>query len=172
MVGQSPSHIRDHIELVAKHEQEFLERRSMAERAGDCIGTWVGSFTFVILHACWFAGWLLVNTFRVGRIPHFDPHPFPILELCVALEAIFLASFILMRQQRMSRRADERDHLILQILLLTEKEVTAALGMEREIARKLGLTKVANDREVRELSQHTSIDEMAQHLQEQLSVEE
>jgi hypothetical protein len=34
-----------------------------------------------------------------------------------------------MRQSRMSRRAEERDHLMLQLLLLTEKELTAVLGM-------------------------------------------
>lgn len=69
------------------------------------------------------------------------------------------------------RRADERDHLILQILLLVEKEVTASLGMEREVARKLGLTKVANDADVKELSQHTSIEEVTETLKEQLLVE-
>src|SRR6202040_2031757 len=59
--------------------------------------------------------------------------PFPLLGTLVALEAILLASIILMRQSRMSRRAEERDHLMLQVLLLTEKEITAVLGMNRKI---------------------------------------
>jgi len=42
----------------------------------------------------------------------------------VALEAILLASFILMRQVRIWRRSEEREHLMLQILLLSEKELT------------------------------------------------
>lgn len=43
-------------------------------------------------------------------------------------EAILLASFILMPQTRMSHRAEQRDHLMLKILLLTEREITANSG--------------------------------------------
>jgi uncharacterized membrane protein len=168
---QTPSHVQDHIDLVARHEQDFLERRSLSEKIGDAVGVWVGSLTFVLVHVLCFAAWILLNTAHVGSIRHFDPFPFPLLDLGVALEAILLASFIVMRQQRMGRRSDERDHLILQILLLTEKEVTAALGMERQIARKLGVPRAANDEEVKELSQHTSIEEVAEGLKESLTAE-
>ena len=130
------------------------------------VGVSIGSLTFVLMHAFGFAAWLLLNTLHIAPIPHFDPYPFPLLDLLVALEAIFLASFIVMRQQRLARRSDERDHLILQILLLTEKEVTAALGMDREIARKLGLGRLADEEEVEELSQQTSIEEVAEGLKE------
>ena len=51
-----------------------------------------------------------------------------------------------MRQSRLSRRADEREHLMLQILLLTEKEVTAVISM----AHSLNLVVVAEGVETRE----------------------
>jgi uncharacterized membrane protein len=164
------SHLRDHIELIAKHEQEFLERRTRSERLGDSLGSFIGSLTFVAIHACLFSAWLVFNIFPLG-IPHFDQFPFPLLDLVVALEAIFLASFIVMRQSRTSRRSDERDHLILQILMLTEREITAVLGVERQLAAKMGLKDVARDTEIEQLSQETSIDEMAQTLQEHLTEE-
>lgn len=88
--------------------------------------------------------------------------------MCVSLEAILVASFILMRQARLARRADERDHLMLQILLLTEKEVTAVLQMNREIASKVGLSSIARDKEIAELGLKTSIDEVAQTIHESL----
>ncbi len=163
---QPSPHVQDHIELVARHEQDFLSRRTFSERVGDFIGTSIGSLSFVLVHAAGFTSWLLINTLHIAGIRHFDPFPFPLLDLCVALEAIFLASFIVMRQQRLARRSDERDHLILQILMLTEKEVTAALGMEREIARRLGLARLADEEEVEELSQQTSIEEVAEGLKE------
>ncbi len=165
---QTPSHIRDHIDLIVRHEQEFLERRTFSERLGDSIGAWVGSLTFVVVHLLWFAGWVLVNSVHVGHIRQFDPFPYNLLDTLVAMEAIFLASFILMRQQRLGRRSDERDHLILQILLLTEKEITVSLGVQREIARKIGLSRIADNEEVRELSQHTSIEAVAENLAESL----
>ena len=82
----------------------------------------------------------------------------------VAVEAIILASFILMRQARMGRRGDERDHLMLQILMLTEKEITAVLSVDRQIAKQVGLEKIANSPELKELSQHTSINDVAQTI--------
>ena len=163
---QPSSHVQDHIDIVARHEQDFLSRRSGSERLGDFVGSSIGSLTFVLLHALALAAWLLLNTAHIAHIQHFDPRPFPLLDLCVSIEAIFLASFIVMRQQRLARRSDERDHLILQILMLTEKEVTAALGMEREIARKLGLARLADREEVEALSRDTSIEEVAEGLKE------
>ena len=76
-----------------------------------------------------------------------------------------------MRQTRMSRRADERDHLMLQILLLSEKETTAVLTINREIAARMGLQRMAGDKEIEQLSRHTSIDDVAQTIKESLTSE-
>jgi uncharacterized membrane protein len=168
---QPSSHLRDHIEIVAKHEQEFLRQRTFSERIGDSLGAFIGSLTFVITQLCGFTAWVLINTLAIGRLPHFDPFPFPLLDAILALEAILLATFIVMRQSRISRRAEEREHLILQMLLLTEKEITAVLGLDRQIAERVGLTEVAADNEIEQLSQDTSIDEVAQRLKEQLGNE-
>ena len=132
------SHLHDHIQIIAKHEQEFLQRRTRSEKLGDSLGIFIGSLGFVSIHVCWFTAWVSINVFSLG-VSHFDPYPFSLLNTIVALEAVFLASFIVMRQSRMSRRSDERDHLILQILMLTEKEITAALGIERQIAARMGI---------------------------------
>jgi uncharacterized membrane protein len=165
---ESLQHLQDHVQIIAKHEQEFLQRRTQSERLGDSLGAFIGSLTFVVIHMAWFAVWLLVNTLQLG-LPHFDPFPFSLLNSVVAMEAIFLASFILMRQARMSRRSDERDHLILQILMLTEKEITASLGLERQIAARMGMHDVTRDAGIEQLSQATSIDEVAQEVQEHLA---
>jgi uncharacterized membrane protein len=107
----------------------------------------------------------------LAQIPHFDPMPFSLLGTIVAMEAILLASLILMRQSRLARRADEREHLMLQILLLTEKEVTAVISMNQQIATKLGLSDLKNSREIEALGRNTSIDEVAQDIQRSLSEE-
>ena len=160
------SHIQDHVELIAKHEQEFLSRRTRAERISDDIAAFVGSLRFVSAHLCLFGVWLLLNT--LPETHHFDPRPFSLLQTCVALESILISSFILIRQGRLGRRSDERDHLMLQILLLTEKEITSVLGMDRHIANEMGLNKEANTPEVRELSKETSIEHVAQTIKESL----
>jgi len=162
----SQSHIQEQIELIARHEQEFLEQRTPAERVIDSIASFIGSLPFVVAHLCIFAAWSVINLLPHAR--HFDPKPFGLLQTCVAMEAILVASFILMRQARLGRRSDERDHMMLQILLLTEKELTALLGMDRQIASEMGLSKAANNPEVQDLSQETSIDDLAQTIKENL----
>jgi uncharacterized membrane protein len=164
-----PNHVQEHIDTIAKHEQEFLERRSRAERLGDLTAAIVGNLGFVAAHVCLFVLWVLVNTLQLPRIPHFDPVPFSLLGTIVAIEAILLASLILMRQARLARRADEREHLMLQILLLTEKEVTAMISMNQQIAIKVGLRDMENSKEIEQLGRNTSIDEVARDIQRSLS---
>ena len=159
-------HIQDQIEVIARHEEEFLARRTGWERTTDAIAGFIGSAGFIAAHLALYAGWILWNL--LPRVHHFDARPFGLLQTCVACEAILIASFILMRQTRLGRRSDERDHLMLQVLLLTEKEITAVLGMDRKIATEMGLTQAANDPEVRELSKKTYIDEVAQTIKENL----
>ena len=166
---QVPNHVQEHIDTIAKHEHEFLARRSPAERLGDLTAAVVGNLGFVAAHILLFIFWILVNTLHLAQIPHFDPMPFSLLATLVAMEAILLASLILMRQSRLARRADEREHLVLQILLLTEKEVTAVISMNQQIATKVGLSNMENSKEFEQLGQNTSIDEVAQDIQRSLS---
>jgi uncharacterized membrane protein len=85
------------------------------------------------------------------------------------MEAILLASLIFMRQVRLARRPDEREHLMLQILLLTEKEETAVISMNQQIATKVGLRDMENSKEIEQLGRNTSIDDVAQDIQRSLS---
>jgi uncharacterized membrane protein len=165
----SVSHVQEHIELIAKHEMEFLAQRTRAERFADGVAAFIGSLQFVAVNLLVFATWILMNT--VLPVHHFDPRPFALLQTCVAMESILVVSFILIRQGRLGRRSDERDHLMLQIMLLTEKEVTAVLGMDRKIAEQMGLGREANKEAVLELSKEISIDEMAQTIKENITDE-
>lgn len=166
---QVMSQVQEHIDTIAKHEQEFLSRRSPAERLGDLTAAVVGNLGYVAAHLLLFSFWILANTLHVGQIPHFDPVPFSLLQTILAMEAILLASLILMRQSRLARRADEREHLVLQILLLTEKEVTAVISMNQQIAAKVGLRQMENSEEIEQLGQKTSIDDVALDIQRSLA---
>jgi uncharacterized membrane protein len=166
---ESSNPVHGNVETILRHEQEFLAHRSHAERLGDSTAAVVGSLGFVACQLLFVAGWILVNASHFFAVRHFDPVPFSLLSACLALEGILLASFILMRQARLGRRSDEREHLMLQILMLTEKEVTAVIGMNRQIAVKLGLRDVGADRDIQQLGEDTSIDEVAESIQQNLS---
>ena len=91
--------------------------------------------TFVWVHVVWFGVWIAYNV--AHGFSHFDPYPFQLMTLVVSLEAIFLSTFILISQNRQSRLAERRNHLDLQINLLSEQENTKMLMMLESIMHHL-----------------------------------
>lgn len=161
-------HAEAHIDSIVRQEEEALERRSNSERLADSVGVFAGSLPFVVLHSGLVIAWLLVNSGQISGVRPFDPWPFSLLGVIVAIEAVILSSFILMRQNRMMRRGERRDHLNLQVDLLAEKEITTLLQMVRAICGHMGLQSIVADKDIRELSQNTSIESLSQTLEDRL----
>jgi uncharacterized membrane protein len=164
-------YLHQHIALIARHEQEFLAQRTGSEVLGDRMASFIGSLTFIAANLIVCVVWVVWNVLPSRLLQRFDSFPFPLLNVLLALEAILVASFILMRQSRISRRAEERDHLMLQMLLLTEREITALVGVERVKAQELGIAEIGESQELREMSQQTPVDEVAQVIKESLPIE-
>lgn len=131
--------LQQNVQAIAGLEAEAKRRRTLSHRAGDRIAKFAGTMPFVLLHGLWFTVWIAVNAGGWERVRPFDPYPFTFLTFCVSLEAIILSSFVLMSQNRMSREADDRAQLDLQINLLTEQESTAALQLLERICAHLGV---------------------------------
>lgn len=159
------------IAKVAKLEEQFLEERTTVQRIGDAIGTFVGNMTFVVIHIIVFVAWFVVNSRVVPNFPIFDPYPFILLSMVVSIEGVLLATFVLMKQNRESKRAEHRQQLTLQIDLLAEQEATKTLQMLRSICTHLGIEDAGNDAETKILSTHTAVDELAKELKKNLPPE-
>jgi uncharacterized membrane protein len=86
----------------------------------------------------------------------------------VSLEAIFLSVFVLMSQNRMTRMADHRAHLDLQIDLLAERELTMLLRMLRALCRKHGVDAKEFEDELREMLEDTDVNALATDLETKL----
>lgn len=156
------------IEAIAKLEEEFLKKRTFWHRVADAIANFTGSMAFVLIHIAGFFIWFMINTGMFPAIRSFDPYPFTLLATIVACEAVLLSTFVLMKQNRMSARSEQRDHLHLQIALLTEKELTKVLQAQRGMSEHLGLREIAEDEEARELSEDTVVDSLARELKSKL----
>ena len=167
-MSQNSRQSESHINSIVRQEEEALEQRSSSERLADAIGGFAGSLPFIAVHLVFLLAWLLVNDGEIPWARPFDPYPFSLLGVIVAVEAVILSSFILMRQNRMMRRGERRDHLNLQVDLLAEKEITKVLQMVRAICGHLGLQDIMADAEIRELSQNTSIESLSQTLKDRL----
>ena len=121
------------------------------ERIVHAITRFVGSMVFVYVHLVIFGLWILANVRQLPGIPHFDPS-LAYLAMTASLEAIFLATFVLITQNRMSAAADKRADLDVQMTLLVEHELTRLMAIVSAIAQKLRVT-TSVDSEVEELKQ-------------------
>jgi uncharacterized membrane protein len=152
------------IETIVRLEEEAERGGSFAEHMSETIGRFVGTLSFVVVQVAFVVVWIAVNAWR----DNFDPYPFPFLGGLLAFEAVTLTAFVLIRQNRMSLRADRRNHLALQITLLSEQEATKIIQMLERMSRQLGMEHQVTDRESRELSGDTSIDGIARDLQTEM----
>lgn len=159
-----PPSAESNINAVVRLEERALKERTTSDRIADAIANFVGSIPFVVIHVIWFGIWALLN----GGLMKFDPYPFPLLCMLVSLEGVLLSTFVLIKQNRMSQRADHRSHLDLQINLLSEKEITKVLQLQRLICERLGINEVRQDPEVAELTEVTAVDNLAQTLDERM----
>ena len=89
--------------------------------------------------------------------------------MVVSIEAIFLSTFVLMKQNRMSRRTDQRGLPDLQINLLAEREMTTVLQLLRHISAHLGVRGSAEH--IEDFSPETSVAALAQQISENLQNE-
>jgi uncharacterized membrane protein len=115
---------------------QAAQRRTLQEHLADAITSVSGHMLFVYLHILWFGSWIVINA-GWRRFPAFDPFPYGLLTMIVSLEAIFLSTFVLISQNRLSDEAERRADLDLHIGLLTEHEVTRVLQMLDAIQGKL-----------------------------------
>ncbi len=133
------SHVMMHnIGTIISIRQQSAHQRGLQERIADVVTEFSGRMLFVYIHIIWFSIWVLLNTGRFGVRP-FDPFPYGLLTMIVSLEAIFLSTFVLISQNRLSAEYERRADLDLQMDLLTEHELTRALLMLDMIQDKLGI---------------------------------
>ncbi len=156
------------IRVIAELEQRALHHRSAADRLSDTVVRVTGSGQFAAANLALFVAWILANTFGYRGMKPFDPYPFNLLTLVVSLEAIFLAVFVLMSQNRMTRAADKRAHLDLQVDLLAEQELTSILQMLHAVCAKLQVNVPISDERMHQLLHETDVNKLASALESRL----
>lgn len=83
-----------------------------------------------------FGFWIVANLHWLPGIPAWD-QSFVVLAMIASVEAIFLSTFVLISQNRMTAAADKRADLDLQISLLAEHELTEVARLLTQVAERL-----------------------------------
>jgi uncharacterized membrane protein len=151
------------IESILKLEEKDEQELSAFHRVSHAVGWFVGTIYFVLFQCVFVLSWIALNTSVIGNDNAFDPPPFPLLSTVLALEAVLLTSFVLIRQNAIDLRSERRNHLDLQINLLAEKEATSILKILREIADHLEID-VSADAGHEELAKDTAVESIARDL--------
>lgn len=134
-------------------EAKSLRSRSLLTQISDDLTEVCGSTPFLIFHIIFFAVWIILNLGIIPGAVAFDPFPFGLLTMIVSLEAIFLAIFILVSQNRSSLVSTLREEVHLRVNLIAEEEITKALEVLAEIRKEVGIKKP--DPELEEMLQRT-----------------
>ncbi len=161
--------VEQNIGTLLEVRQEFERRKGIQDRVADAITSFSGSMRFVYLHALWFGVWIVLNLGILGIKP-FDPFPFGLLTMIVSLEAIFLSTFILVSQNRMSLVSDRRADLDVQINLLAEHEITRLLTLVHAIAKHLDVECIDSDME--ELEQDVAPADVLKEMEQREQAEQ
>jgi uncharacterized membrane protein len=155
--------VERNIEALVAHRQEEEGSRGVGERIADGVTRFTGNLFFVSVHLIILTLWLLINVGWLPRFPRFDPS-FAILASVASVEALFLATFVLITQKRMAALADKRAELDLQISLLSEHEITRLITLITAMAERMGLD-VAQDPELAELSQDVAPEQVIEKME-------
>jgi uncharacterized membrane protein len=121
--------------------------------------------TFVYIHIAALVIW---GALRLGLIPGVPPFglTFTRIGTIASLEAILIATFVLIEQNRMAEQAEVRNHLDVQVSLLNEHETTYILRLAAAIAEKMDLPE-ARDPEIKELIRHVEPQQMIDRIEMQ-----
>jgi uncharacterized membrane protein len=105
--------------------EEVEERLTTVQRIADWLAAFSGSMNFLFIHAAWFGIWIMLNVgvVRIPGLSGFDPFPFGLLTMIVSLEAIFLATFVLISQNRQVEKDKVRSDIEYDVNIKAEMEV-------------------------------------------------
>jgi uncharacterized membrane protein len=160
-------HAESHQMIFRSIKAQTDAKRTTTEKIADWMTSNFGSFTFLMFNVLVFLVWLLINTGQIKGVMAFDPFPFNFLTMVVSLEAIILAVFVLISQNRSMRVDDLRAETHLQINLITEREVTKIIKMLALLLEKQGID-LSNDPELHRMIRSISEEDIEKKLEKEI----
>ncbi|WP_347159101.1 DUF1003 domain-containing protein [Pontibacter chitinilyticus] len=160
----SMSHVVErNIEALLERKQQEDKKRNIQDKAAATITRFAGSMAYVYIHLALYGLWVLWNVGWLGLKP-FD-ESFVVLGMIASVEAIFLSTFVLISQNRMSTQADKRAELNLQVSLLSEHEITHLIKLVRAMAEKMDIPESFNP-EIDELAKNVAPEKVLDKVEE------
>lgn len=156
--------LRQNIEILRERRRREQRSASLEQRLAQRITDFAGSMRFVYLHVAIYGFWIVESLGWIPGLRPWDP-TFVVLAMIASVEAIFLSTFILITQNRMSIADDRRSELDLQVSLLAEQEITKLVQLVAEISHRLGIEEASGE-DVEEMKQRVAPEEVLDAIEE------
>lgn len=82
--------------------QQASDQLSFSDRLADRITSFAGTMRFIYVHFVWWTVWFIINSNLLHLT--FDQYPYNLLTMLLSLEAILLATLIMISQNRQAAR--------------------------------------------------------------------
>jgi uncharacterized membrane protein len=151
--------VRALVELAAEQERA----KSTTDRIAMAISHFAGTMKFVYFHAVVFGLWAAADMGWLPGIHNFDPDLIG-LNTVATVEMIFIATFVLIAQNRLAAQEEIRNHLDVQVNLLTEHETTHILRLVAAMGDRMGIAE-AHDPEIGLLVRDVEAQEMLDQIE-------
>jgi uncharacterized membrane protein len=159
----TPPVVDRNIDALLARRRDEERRRTFNQRLSDRVTAFAGSVAFVYCHLAIFGVWIVANLPAVPW-PRFDPS-FVKLAMVASVEAIFLSTFVLISQNRLTALSEKRAELDLQVSLLTERRITRLVRLVDAMARKMDLCELC-DEEIESLKEDVTPEVVLDRLEE------
>jgi uncharacterized membrane protein len=157
--------------IAAVHEFYTREelKRSASQRHAESIGSFVGRPAFLIVILLFVSLWVAVNLGlqKWGR-PAFDEPPFIWLQGILGLAALLTTTVVLIKQNRVSKLGEQRDHLDLKVTLLIEQKTAKLIDLVEELRRDMPNVKDRHDSTAAVMQQAMSPERVLAALDEEV----
>jgi uncharacterized membrane protein len=157
------------LEFYTREDQKITRSQRILER----ISLFAGRPIFLAIILLSVAAWMLANVvLHQFGMREFDPAPFSLLQGVVGLGALLTATVVLTKQNRAARLAEQRAHLDLKVMLLTEQKTTKLIHLIEELRRDMPDVKNRVDPEAAALQRSMNPDQVLAALDELSEPEE
>ena len=165
--AREPEQMRQNIDAVLDFYAREEQKISRSQRFFEGISLFLAQPVFPAIILLFVGLWVGANLWmRQAGMHPFDPPPFSWLQGLVGLGALLTAAVVLIRQNRLGKLEEQRDHLDLKVMLLTEQKAAKLIDMIEELRRDMPNVKDRHDPEAAVLQQPMKPDQVLATLHE------
>ena len=138
------------MEFYASEEKKITPSQRTLEK----ISLFIGQPIFLAIIFMFVGLWVLANAMlKQYGMAEFDPAPYFWLQGLISFSGLLIATVVLSKQNRISKLAEQRAHLDLNVTLLTEQKAAKLIDLLEELRRDMPNVPNRHDPDAAELKQ-------------------